>query len=231
MDFTDIGDVAITVPPLSGFPNAVDVAYCERLRECCGAGLNNWDPNCAAQLDNLGGVFGQGAFNAAFDSGLVQFDASAAHSCLLLVRSLTCGTIPAAGLATVIQDCFGAMQGTLAIDAGPCINSLECSAGFCKLAQDGGPGFCHALAALGQPCTDPAGSTDCTYLGNGVPPLFCGPNDAGMNVCQNALPLSAPCNSGVQCASGSCYSTGCSSNQILSNAGICSQFITDAGAD
>jgi hypothetical protein len=235
MNFTDIGDVAIDVPPLSAFPHAIDVAYCERVRECCAVPVNQWDPTCADQIDSVGGFFNQIQYSAALDSGLIAYDASAAFSCLHDFLAVNCNTVNSMGLNQLTRDCFGAMQGTLGIDAGPCINTLECAAGFCALALDGGPGICKALAAVGQPCKDTAGSTDCTYLGNGVPAFHCALGDSGAATCQPDLPNNSACNFSVECASQECDNHLCTSTLIFVNnpaTGVCDSFtVVDGGTD
>lgn len=241
--FVDVGDVAIDVPSLSDFPHAVDNAYCTRLEQCCMlSGGQQWNQNgangCVPLLDMNGGVFGIADFNAALDSGLVGYDASAARTCLDTVLSYTCGVGPSSAIDLARDLCFGAMQGTLTSGNGPCVNSLECANGlYCRLSGDSGTGTCAPLQTQGQPCSDTVLSTDCSYLGNGTPALYCSdPGDGGTPTCQPALPLDAGCNSNAQCQTWDCNYPVCTNVFVFSDpgnpGGICATFtVVDAGAD
>jgi hypothetical protein len=240
--FVDVGDVAIDVPPLGQFPHAVDLAYCTRLQQCCMVPSSQWDNTndqngCVPTLDTYGGVVGIADFNSALDSGLVLYDASAAKTCLDYVYSFTCGTVPASAITFIRDQCFGAMQGTLTAGNGPCVNSLQCTSGlYCQLTADGGPGNCTALKTQGQPCVDTTLSTDCTYLGNGTPALYCfDPMDGGAPTCQPALPLDAStCTGNAACQTWTCNYPTCVDTVVFSDPGtpmgICATFtIVDAG--
>jgi hypothetical protein len=240
--FVDVGDVAIDAPSISQFPHAVDVAYCTRLQECCLVPPSQWNLNgasgCVPLVDQGGGLVGIGAFNPALDSGLVLYDASAAKTCLDFVLSFSCGDVPASAYNTIKTVCFGALQGTLAAGAGPCVNALECQGGlYCQVAADGGPGACAPLKTQGEPCTDTRFSTDCTYLGNGTPALFCfNPADGGTPTCQPAVPVDGGCTTEAQCQSLVCNYPVCSNVEIFSDPGqpngTCEFFtLPDAGGD
>jgi hypothetical protein len=237
-DFADIGTMQIDAPTLVDFPHAVDEAFCTRLMQCCIMSTDiaspaQWNQDgeggCAPLFDQFGGAFGIGKYDVALDSGLVGYDASAANSCLLDWLSFQCGTVSAAGFAQARLTCFGAMSGTLGVDAGPCVNSLECHTGeYCRLG-DAGTGTCAALSGPGQPCSDTTSSTDCDYLGLGSPPLYCAPGDAGPT-CQNTLPADAGCGQNAQCQSGVCLGPRCVDTQVFSSSPTCRSFaIKDAG--
>lgn len=228
-------DAGYDGPSLADFPHAVDQAYCGRLQTCCEVPDAAWktgSSSCVSVLDGVGGILRIGAYAAAFDSGAVVFDTAAAMTCLNDIATLNCGTVPATTFDELKADCFAAMVGTLGIDAGPCINPLQCTTGeFCRLLADGGAGVCVALGTTGQPCNDPTYSTDCSYLGNGGSLLYCGPGDGG-NVCQPQLPVDAGCTQNPQCQSGACNYPMCVSTYTFSDpgAGICADFtIADAG--
>jgi hypothetical protein len=232
--FVDTGAMA-DAPPLQGFPSAVDQAYCTRLQQCCLVPNGSWDPNCGPELDGVGGIIGIWDHNAALDGGHVTYDAAAAGTCLNYLLSLNCGVVPSAAVRIIRDLCFGAMQGTLGPDGG-CVDALECQAGlYCRLAADGGAGNCTALQGQGQPCTDITLSTDCTYLGNGTPALYCAPNpDGGGATCQPALPLDAGCSVAAACQSWSCNYPICDDSFVFSDPGVpngtCASFtIVDAG--
>jgi hypothetical protein len=236
MDFTDIGNVEINVPPLADFPHAVDDAYCTRLQQCCGVDPASWNQDggvgagCIATFDGLGGAFGIASYGEALDSGLVGYNMTLAATCIKEWLSFNCGTVSVNGLNTAKADCFGAMPGTLAANAGPCVNSLECKSGeYCVKAADAGMGTCIVLQTFGQPCSDFKTSTDCTYLGNGTPPLYC---DADSGTCQNALPTGSVCKHNQQCQTNNCFSPSCIDTFQFSTpgTGLCDLFtIKDAG--
>lgn len=241
--FADVGDVAIAIPSLSQFPHAVDVAYCTRLQQCCMVPAADWNQTgtsgCVSTLDTMGGVLGLGGFASALESGHVEYDASAAKNCLDHVYSFSCGAVPASAIAFTRDVCFGAMHGTLGAGAGPCVSSLECASGlYCRVVSGGGPGTCVALQGQGQACADTTASTDCTYLGNGTPALFCfDPGDGGTPTCEPALPLDAgPCNQAAACQSWACNYPTCVGTIVFSDPGApngtCAAFsIDDAGAE
>ena len=241
--FVDVGDVAIDVPALGQFPHAVDVAYCTRLQQCCLVPPSQWNQDsngngCVPFLDNNDGVAGLTAYNAALDSGLVLYDAAAARTCLSYVLSFTCGEVPASAVELIRSQCYGAMQGTLSAGTGPCVNALECKSGlYCQTAADGGPGNCVALEGQGQPCTDTNNSTDCTYLGNGLPALYCSdPGEGGTPTCQPALPLDGGCSVAQACQNLDCNYPVCTNSYTFSDPGqpngTCAYFtLVEAGAD
>jgi hypothetical protein len=239
-DFTDIGDVPINVPALSEFPHAVDEAYCTRLQQCCLVQPNQWnqdgDGGCVPLFDQGGGAFGIGNFGG-LTGGKVAYNQAAAYTCLHEFLSINCGTVASASLVRVQNDCFAAMVGTLDVDAGPCMSSLECKTGaYCRIIGDAGSGTCAALRGMNQPCVDTTSSTDCTYLGNGIPPLYCAPADGGGATCLPALPGDAGCTQPPQCQSVTCNGGTCVDNYVFSDpgnpGGTCASFtIVDAGAD
>jgi hypothetical protein len=235
-DFADIGDVGIDVPALVDFPHTVNVAYCTRVQECCLVPSDQWNQNgpggCVTDFDSNGGAYRIGAYSAALDSGTITYDPSAASRCLQEWLSLNCGTISASSLIRVRNDCYAAMKGTIPNDAGPCINSLQCQVGYCKIAADAGTGTCQALGGSGQPCSDKQQSTDCSYLGLGTPTLYCAAGDGGAT-CQSTLPSGGSCTFSAQCQSGDCKYPSCVDSVVFSDPGVpggrCAKFTLDAG--
>jgi hypothetical protein len=223
-DASQASDVKYDVPSLLDFPNGVNEAYCQRLAQCCLLQPNEFnlsgDGGCVPTLDTYSGAYGVGAFKSALDSGLVVYSPAAAANCLQEVSALNCGVVTAATVAKIQTDCLSAMLGTIAIDAGPCGSTLECKAGaFCAIPPDSGTGVCAPLAGAGQPCIDTAASTDCSYLGNGSPALYCAPGDGGAR-CASDLPLDAGCTANVQCQSGACKYPVCFDSIVYSDPGV-----------
>ena len=228
-----------TTVPLTGFPHAVDEAFCQRLQQCCLVSPSAWQqegPNgCVTALDESGGALGIANFNSALDSGSVAYNESAAASCLNTLSTINCGVIQSPAYNSLVSLCFSAMQGTLGIDTSGCVSSLQCKTGeVCALASDGGAGVCVLLSGQGQPCKDTTNSTDCTYLGNGTPALYCTKVDGGSTECQPSKPTNSTCNFNPECQSGLCNAPACVTSIVFSDPGtpngICSSFIVvDAG--
>jgi hypothetical protein len=75
----------------------------------------------------------------------------------------------------------------------PCAETLRCL---------GAPSTCQPRAKLGEPCTSPSSSTD---DGGCDPGLFCQYDSTiKMTICQSPRPTGEPCNTDLQCASGTC---------------------------
>ncbi len=188
-------------------------------------------------FDMYGGVVGVANHKTGVGSGLVVYDAAAAQTCLDSVLSFACGSGPSSAIDLVRNECFGAMQGTLTAGNGPCFDSLECVSGlYCQAGADGGPNTCAALKTQGQPCTDTTHSSDCTYLGNGTPALYCQPVDGGTPTCQPDLPVDAGCTANAQCLTWACDDPICVSSYVFSDPGqpngTCAYFtLPDAGGD
>ena len=243
---TDADAAAQIVVPAdpTGFPHAVDDAYCRQLQVCCGTAANMWrqtgPQGCATYLDSVGAVFGIGQYNDALDSGLVAYDRDAAAGCLTGLANLNCGTVLSGAYQALEGLCLSVLQGTLAPDAGSCLNSLECKPGeFCSAGTGDAGGVCLALRTVGEHCADTANSTDCSYLGNGESGLYCAVTvDAG-TVCANTLAVDAgSCVSPSQCQSSLCQSPSCVSSYVFSDPGVkngfCDTFtivLPDAGPD
>lgn len=241
-DAGDAADVQYDVPPVNGYTLAVSEAFCARLRGCCLVPAQQWnqdgDGGCVQTLEQGGGVANISTYNAALDGGHVVYDKAAAAKCFQEVAAINCGLISAAQQAKIVDDCYAALRGTLAIDAGPCVNSLECTSGaYCRIPGDASTGRCVAVQAVGQPCSDVLNSTDCTYLGNGTPAAYCDPGDgAAPPRCASAKPLDAGCNFSQECQSRACNSPVCVNSVVFSDPGVpngtCAFFtIQDGGTD
>jgi hypothetical protein len=238
-DVTDATvDVQTVAPSLDEFTHAVDYAYCVRIQQCCLTGAAQWNTAaCAALFDSYGSPFRTGVYQAAFDGGYVGYKPAQAVDCLQEIAAFNC-VVTAQVFAKAVLDCNAAIVGLIGIDAGGCRSSVECAAGaYCNVPEgsDSGIGSCLSLQQEGQPCTNP-NSEQCTYLGNGEPPLFCGsPGDGGPDRCTAALGVDAGCSTNAQCQSGLCGGQ-CLAESTLSDPGVdggfCQYFaIVDAGSD
>jgi hypothetical protein len=108
------------------------------------------------------------------------------------------------------------MQGTLGSGQGPCVDSIQCQAGlYCSTATH----VCTPLEGLGQPCQDQVLSTDCTYLGEGTPALYCQATADG-GTCQPAQDAGSSCVYGQACLSGVCAFPACSNTDVFSDPGV-----------
>jgi hypothetical protein len=254
-------DVALDAPPdvvlgldasgaaLLAYPHAVDVAYCQREQQCCQVTPAQYDVmGCANLLDMYGGALRTGIYSAAFDGGHVGLNPATVASCFNEIAAIPCGMIAASVYAMAVTNCNAAIVGLIPLDAGGCTSSVECATGgYCTVptgpdAGDSGIGTCVPLQGSGAGCTNPPSqlspSEQCTYLGNGQPPLYCNfVGDSGMGQCTgaHASDADAGCTENAQCLSGFCGGT-CLSQTVFSDlgiaGGICDSFtIKDGGAD
>jgi hypothetical protein len=240
MDASDANssDAPGDAPPdnvaLFGFPHAVDLAYCTRLASCCGDDGGTFNiTGCTHDLDVSGGAFGN-IGTAQLDSGNVTYVPSEAKKCLDDTATIACGSINATDIAVLTDECAAAIQGKFGSDAGPCSSSFDCQPTlYC--ASDGG--VCAPLNATGQPCTDVVFSSDCSYLGNGTPPLYCSPLDGGGGTCQPQLANGTACSSFEECQSLICDfsapTADCSNTTVFSDKGtpngVCTFYPPDSG--
>jgi len=230
-------DVAsIDAPTLQGFPPAAVQAYCARLGQCCLVSTASWNEAlCVRDFTSGGGFRELSSFSASLDSGNVLYDAGAAAQCIADFTGFPCGAVTSSAILTEQAACYGALAGTLGIDAGPCRTSLECATNeYCAVTADSGTGVCEALHALAAPCTK-ATSEECSYLGLGTPALFCNlPKDGGQGQCESTLPNDAGCTDNNQCQTQLCSYPSCGPTIVFSDPGVaggtCAFFtIQDAG--
>jgi len=196
------------------FPNAINQAYCQRLNTCCASTAFEV-AECVKDLtdseltvtSNVALIFGAQA------SPHHGFNQAQAAKCLAEIGALACGDNSAATMNQVTQDCAAAYVPDLHDSDPGCRSSFDCPTNtFCApinsvgatVAPDGGT--CVALLGLNAPCTDTFYSSDCTYLGGPIPSQYCGPNDGGTNVCQQAQANGTACNTfaPTQCVSEQC---------------------------
>lgn len=227
---------SIDAPSIGAFPSTVAQAFCTRLASCCFVSSAAWNQLlCTQQVTNGGGFRELSSFSPSLDSGNVLYDASAAAQCIADFTGLPCGTVNSSAILTLQGSCYGALTGTLGVDAGPCRTALECGNNeYCAINGDAGTGFCSALHGVNQPCTSPT-SEECSYLGLGNPALFCKLGaDGGPGQCMPTEPNEAGCTINNQCQSQLCDYPKCGPTIVVSdpgvNGGTCEYFtIKDAG--
>jgi hypothetical protein len=224
---------------LLAYPHAVDVAYCQREQQCCLVPAAQFDVNgCANQLDTYGGALRTGIYSAVFGAGNVGLNPARAATCFSEIAAFNCGMFAATAYAMAVTDCNSAIVGLIPIDAGGCTSSVECATGaYCNVstgpdAGDAG-GTCAPLLPSGSPCNNPT-SEQCTYLGNGQPPLYCNiVGDSSVGQCTGAKGVDAGCMTNAECLSGLCGGN-CLTETVFSDPGVmggfCDSFtIKDAG--
>jgi hypothetical protein len=236
-----------TVPPLDTYIQTVIAAFCDRFGECCLPGNPAaWDRQACITEQLTHSVIGDLAarIKATKDGGTgILYDTTKAAECLgrLQSPSGTPCTLPSANYVALRSVCYGALQGTVALNAKGCTDSIQCaSAGRCDTSTDGGT--CVALLDSGARCKT---SDDCSYRGIYQPPLFCDddparhPDDAGGSIptCSPQLPINATCFTASDfegaCASAVCSGVGtCEDSVVLNDVTDCQSFtIADAGTD
>jgi hypothetical protein len=230
--FFDVGEASfdvVIIPEggfdvsLAQFPAAVNAAYCQRLETCChalDAGVADAGGFAAGCIADFGPYSASGNLNLANTaSPHVVYDPSNAKECLEQFAATPCGTETAAQSELNYLTCASAIQGQLAIGASGCTSSFDCVSGaYCP--SDGGT--CTALAIAGMPCKDTNYSTDCTYLGNGDPLLWC---NADSGTCENDFSTGSSCIEYEQCNTQVCNFSGstgtCASTLQFANAALC----------
>ncbi|MDP9034028.1 MAG: hypothetical protein M3O50_04430 [Myxococcota bacterium] len=248
----DVADVGPDRSAELAFPTQVANALCAQLALCCfpDGGTSQFDMNgCSAQIVGSGYQFssvGQYAIN----NGNILYDPEAGAACLGSINSLAGGCMVTSALQPqLINNCFGALTGTLAAGAA-CTASLECAPGnFCAPTDGGATGVCAALHSVGQPCgafgdnaTQNQSSEICSYRASGNTGMTCRTIDgmgnfteAGTWSCQPQYAVNAICNIDTDCVApmicdtslngGTCVSTG----RVLLAPSNCGTFILDAG--
>jgi hypothetical protein len=222
---------------LYAFPHAADLAYCQRLESCCLLDGGSFGAaSCATDLDQSGGAFGNiGIANV--HSGHITFDPAQAKSCVSGISGIDCATLTATLTLTLTGECAGAMIGTVSA-GGPCSSAFDCKTGlYCAQGAGDAGAQCAALKTLGETCSDLVFSTDCSYLGNGTPALFCQQNaDGGLfGTCQPSFSNGVDCQEYEECATLICdYSQPtpvCSDSTPFSQPGVAGGICTDYPPD
>jgi hypothetical protein len=246
---------------LYAFPNAVNTAYCKQLQSCCAKDMDAGPFDiaaCASENAAFGGLYNVNLANV--HGGHINFDQDAAAKCIADQAALTCGTYTAAEYTAAVNDCSTAMTGKLQIGDGPCLSAWDCAPpAYCAgaggvaidsiFANDGGTlsgafvggnqsadagqtGVCTALRSVNQSCNDLFFYTDCTYLGNGSPALFCNQDGGtGPGQCVPALTTGTACVVNVNCTPQVCDSvTGeCQATTVFDDTNDCTFAFPDAG--
>ena len=188
---------AIVAPLASEYANAVAQAYCDRLGFCCTGDAADFDTARCVAVYN-GNALLTGEATPYLDSGLINYNPAQAAACLTDLANFPCGTVNAMQNVELGQACVAAFSGAQ-ITGGPCADAIECPAtDYCQLPGDGDAGTCTTLAGDGGSC---ASDVQCSYLGNGVPQLYCNSVD---HACLPQLPNGANCTGYAQCQSQDC---------------------------
>jgi len=170
------------------FPGQVVTAICQQAATCCFGDASANFNLARCESDNLPtGFQGSSQGTAFLDGGNVVFNATKASACLADIASIDCRTnqLTSADMMALFPDCFGALQGTLALGAA-CKDSIECAPGeFCDPADGGATKTCQPLRTtdagcgdFGTPSTPTSDQIDnaqsiCSYRGSGNTGLVC----------------------------------------------------------
>ncbi len=233
------------------FVNQQSVLLCQRYAQCCfGADAAVFDTTkCLAAVgpygieDNVEGLRVPGVVfgvDGGPDGGGVNLvlDQVKANACLAEVANVDCPTVTAAVYGKTVQDCYGAVIGTLATGKGPCRDSVECAPGnFCgPTPNDAGVRTCTPLLQLGQTCNGSRGNTACQYRGylgaqSRCEILVAPDGGAPSNVCTPRLPNGGPCYNGFDCQSELCDfgNNFCTSSAVTIGPASCAYFKKDGG--
>jgi hypothetical protein len=246
VDASDAGDgasCAVSVPTEGTFLTTLATTTCQTLKACCGTGSSFDMASCVSLYGNplYGGFLGVGFAAQYIDGGHITYNPSASCECLGSAAAINCGLIPQTTLASIQQTCFAALPGTVPVasgdagDAGRCASSYECAPGaYCTVdpsgQSDASLGSCMALVADGGACTN---DKECSYLGNGSPPLYC---STTTHACVPRVAAGTACQSNSECSSNTCIvgadggAPTCASGEIFSSASTCTYFtLPDAG--
>lgn len=224
---------------LIDYPIQVSNAFCTAKQTCCLVSPASWNQvSCVKELELGGGFRSLSTYTHSLDGGHVELDASAAETCISDMETLltaACGTVTSENVLRLQTECYGALVGTLGVDAGTCTSSIECANGaYCT-----SHGVCAPLQGLGGPCS----STDsCAYRGSSDAGIYCrlaadgGPGQCAQTEgldggdCANAV------NANDVCSSGLCgFEPGCADSVTFTDPGphsfYCTFIIPDAGPD
>jgi hypothetical protein len=251
-------DAGFDVAQMLAFPGQVATALCDRTAVCCGfSGLDASAFNATKCINSSLpiGFKGSSFGSDLLDSGRVTFNASKAQSCLSQLAAIDCVTnqLTSAVDIALYANCFGALIGTLPVDAS-CAGSIECAPGeFCDPVEAGADAsVCRALRTANQVCSDFYPNPDsgaapsaaqltnaqsaCSYRGSGDTNLACAYLDSTTfgylypAVCVAAGPLDAGCVSDQECTSKTCSVPSCvQAERFITPATCTADTIPDAG--
>ncbi len=235
----DAGDASVSQydGSLAQFPAAVSGAFCTAKQVCCLVSAAQWNQaDCVREVELGGGFRSLSTYTHSFDGGHVVLDASAAATCLSDMQTLltsACGVLTSTTVLRLQGECYGAVNGTLGVDAGPCTSSIECANNeYCSDA-----GVCTHLEGLGEPCLS---SDSCSYRGTPGSGIYCNlAADGGAGQCAPTEGLDGgDCATAVYayvvCRSGLCgFNPGCADSITFTDPGphsfLCTFIIPDAG--
>ena len=170
----------------TGYCNALAQARCDRELDCEYLDLEQY-PTC---LQRLAADCRADFFRV--DAGMAAFDLAAAPACVASVRGLRC---PEGPLTSPSACAFHTVFTPAAPNGNPCVDSLDCTSGFCfGLSTE--CRTCRAFTATSQPCS----TTDkrCDPASH-----FC-PSAGAPRTCTALLSDGAPCGASSECASAWC---------------------------
>ena len=224
----------------AAFPAAVSAAFCTAKQVCCLVSPSRWnEAACVGSVQAGGGYRNLSTYSTSLggsiDGGHVALDASAAGTCLadmLGLLTASCGVATSATALRLQGECYGAFQGTLGVDAGPCGTSLECAPGSSCVK-----GVCATLSGVGGSCTS---TDDCSYRGSSAPTVYCRLSlDGGAGRCAPAEGLDGgdcanASNANDVCLSGLCgFNPGCADSVTFTDPGpqtlFCNNILPEAG--
>jgi hypothetical protein len=230
-------------PPLTigQYQNAVAVAWCTRISECCQLDPTHFDRERCINSNTTGlgpdGVLRYYQQYAGVFPTTLAFDPIQAARCVELQRNRSCTDANAVERRLIYATCMSAAEGTLTQGRSGCRTSLECTGGlFCQRPADGGLGSCVPLAGANQPCNDPSANSDqCTYLGIfSAGSQHCSTFAASGGTCVDPIPTgsSTTCNGNQECQ-GICstISVTCRDTQTYPSPSTCTRYtiISDGG--
>lgn len=242
IDAKDVG-----VPTILDYSHQINVAFCNRLAECCGPTAFDLDL-CVSSADSPAntGVASQNMIAPFLDGGHITFDLTKAKACIDKVKGLTCGLATSAYLTDLITTCYSGAVGNIPLGAKGCLGSAECAPpNHCDVTPDAGT--CTAPRAAGTACGPVAGNefeghAQCGGLLTGVPG-YCsnsGNNYLGNDQCSAQKTLGGGCYEAVECQSNICGDptdpvlrdagvSQCNAGYPIANIGICANYLRDAG--
>jgi hypothetical protein len=189
----------IMKPPPNAFETDVALAFCGRMKACCGAfDGGTFDENTCVLAITTSGWEG-------FNSGLAvpgvknanhfTLDSNMAQACLAGLSTLSCPSIGSAEYKNVTLACSRAIVGTQTTGGG-CFDSIECKpTDYCSFDPDGGTGRCATLLEAGAACN----TDECSHINGPNAALFC-----GSHVCAGLRANDQTCLSDNECQSGIC---------------------------
>lgn len=183
------------VDPMPPFDIQEGVAFCTRLKNCCGTfdGSTFDYTSCIATMKGWSDLHAGLLVPGVKTGTRVAIDQAMATACVAGLATLSCPSIGTNEFKNVTLACSKAIVGKQ-VAGGPCLATIECApSSYCD--PDGGT--CAPLLEAGAPCTS---TEQCTYLGGPSTSLFC-----NNGTCTAILASDSICTADNQCQSGICF--------------------------